>query len=89
MENRIIKQNIEEEFKNSFLSYAMSVITDRALPDVRDGLKPVHRRIIYDMVELLKLKSDGKYVKSARIIGDVIGKLHPHGRVKLNKKKNN
>ena len=79
MENRIIKQNIEEEFKNSFLSYAMSVITDRALPDVRDGLKPVHRRIIYDMTQLLKLKSDGKYVKSARIVGDVIGKLHPHG----------
>ena len=83
MENRIIKQNIEEEFKNSFLSYAMSVITDRALPDARDGLKPVHRRIIYDMTQLLKLKSDGKYVKSARIVGDVIGKLHPHGRVKL------
>ena len=79
MENRIIKQNIEEEFKNSFLSYAMSVITDRALPDARDGLKPVHRRIIYDMTQLLKLKSDGKYVKSARIVGDVIGKLHPHG----------
>ena len=81
MENKeiLIQQNIDNEIKESFLSYAMSVITDRALPDVRDGLKPVHRRIIYDMDQLLKLKSSGKYVKSARIVGDVIGKLHAHG----------
>lgn len=79
----IQKNDIINEFNDSFLRYSMSVITDRALPDSKDGLKPVHRRIAYDMVNLLNLKSSGKFVKSARIVGDVIGKLHPHGRVKL------
>ncbi|NLZ84440.1 MAG: hypothetical protein GX919_01825, partial [Acholeplasmataceae bacterium] len=64
--------------KNSFLSYAMSVIVSRALPDVRDGLKPVHRRILYAMNEL-GVYSDRPHKKSARIVGDVIGKYHPHG----------
>lgn len=75
----IQKNDIINEFNDSFLRYSMSVITDRALPDSKDGLKPVHRRIAYDMVNLLNLKSSGKFVKSARIVGDVIGKLHPHG----------
>ncbi len=70
--------NITSEMKNSFLDYAMSVIVSRALPDVRDGLKPVHRRIIYSMHEL-GMYNDKPYKKSARIVGDVIGKYHPHG----------
>lgn len=78
MEN-IKKTDIAQEFEDSFLRYAMSVITDRALPDIRDGLKPVHRRIVYDMLHSLNLKSNKPYVKSARIVGDVIGLLHPHG----------
>ncbi len=74
-----IKQvNIASEMKKSFLEYAMSVIVSRALPDVRDGLKPVHRRIIYAMNEL-GMYSDKPYKKSARIVGDVMGKYHPHG----------
>ncbi|XBC37819.1 MAG: DNA topoisomerase (ATP-hydrolyzing) subunit A [Buchnera aphidicola (Meitanaphis microgallis)] len=74
----IIKINIEDELKNSYLDYAMSVIIGRALPDVRDGLKPVHRRILFAMKEL---NNDWNklYKKSARIVGDVIGKYHPHG----------
>ena len=69
---------IEEELRNSYLDYAMSVIIGRALPDVRDGLKPVHRRILYGMWE--GGNTSGKpYKKSARIVGDVMGKYHPHG----------
>lgn len=71
-------RNITTEIKTSFLSYAMSVIVARALPDVRDGLKPVHRRILYGMQELGNT-SDKPYKKSARIVGDVMGKYHPHG----------
>ncbi|WDI79158.1 DNA topoisomerase (ATP-hydrolyzing) subunit A [Candidatus Purcelliella pentastirinorum] len=70
--------NIEEEIKNSYLDYAMSVIIGRALPDVRDGLKPVHRRILYAM-KILNNEWNKSYKKSARIVGDVIGKYHPHG----------
>ena len=70
--------NLEEELKQSFIDYAMSVIVDRALPDVRDGLKPVHRRVLYDMYDL-KVWSSGATKKSARIVGDVIGRFHPHG----------
>ena len=69
---------IGEEMKRSFLDYAMSVIVSRALPDVRDGLKPVHRRILYGMNEL-GLDWNKKYVKSARVVGDVMGKYHPPG----------
>src|SRR5213078_62426 len=70
--------NIEDEMRSSYLAYAMSVIVGRALPDVRDGLKPVHRRILYGMYEL-GLTSDKAYRKSAKIVGDVLGKYHPHG----------
>jgi DNA gyrase subunit A len=76
--DKIIESNIVTEMKDSYLSYAMSVITSRALPDVRDGLKPVHRRILYSM-QKLGVTSSAKFVKSARIVGDVIGKYHPHG----------
>ena len=70
--------NIEDEMRKSYLDYAMSVIIGRALPDVRDGLKPVHRRILYGMYE--QGNTAGKaYKKSARIVGDVMGKFHPHG----------
>ena len=72
--------NLEEELKQSFIDYAMSVIVDRALPDVRDGLKPVHRRVLYDMYDL-KVWSSGATKKSARIVGDVIGRFHPHGDI--------
>ena len=74
----IITVDLNHEMKNSFLSYAMSVIVSRALPDVRDGMKPVHRRILYAMNEL-GVYSDKPHKKSARIVGDVIGKYHPHG----------
>ncbi len=74
----IIKLDIEDEMKKSFISYAMAVIIDRALPDVRDGLKPVHRRILYAMNEL-GLTPEKPFRKSARIVGDVLGKYHPHG----------
>ncbi len=74
----IIDVNIEESLKGSYLDYSMSVIIGRALPDARDGLKPVHRRILYAMNEL-NLSSKAAYKKSARIVGDVIGKYHPHG----------
>ena len=76
---KIIKINIEEEMKTAYIDYSMSVIVARALPDVRDGLKPVHRRILYDMSSELNLTSDKPYRKSARIVGDVLGKFHPHG----------
>ena len=65
--------------KKSFIAYAMAVIVDRALPDVRDGLKPVHRRILYDMSEELGMTPDKPTRKSARVVGDVLGKFHPHG----------
>ena len=76
--DRIIKVNVEEEMKSSYIDYSMSVIVARALPDVRDGLKPVHRRILYGMMELGNT-SDKPYKKSARTVGDVLGKYHPHG----------
>jgi len=75
---KVIEVNIEDEVKRSFIDYAMSVIVSRALPDVRDGLKPVHRRILYSMFEL-GVTPDKPYRKSARIVGDVLGKYHPHG----------
>ena len=78
-EGRIIQINIEEEMKTAYIEYSMSVIVSRALPDVRDGLKPVHRRILYDMSNELNLYSDKPHRKSARIVGDVLGKFHPHG----------
>ena len=78
MNHRIYPLNIEEEMQKSFISYAMAVIIDRALPDVRDGLKPVHRRILYSMDEQ-GFTADKPFHKSARIVGDVLGKYHPHG----------
>ena len=77
-QDRIIKINIEEEMKSSYIDYSMSVIVARALPDVRDGFKPVHRRILYGMMELGNT-SDKPYKKAARIVGEVLGKYHPHG----------
>ena len=77
-QDRIIEINIEEEMKSSYIDYSMSVIVSRALPDVRDGFKPVHRRILYGMMELGNT-SDKPYKKSARIVGEVLGKYHPHG----------
>lgn len=76
--NKVLDIKIEDEMKNSYLDYAMSVIVSRALPDVRDGLKPVHRRILYAMDEL-NMSADKQYRKSARVVGDVLGKYHPHG----------
>ena len=76
--DRIQPMHLEQEMKTSFIAYAMAVIIDRALPDVRDGLKPVHRRILYSMDEL-GLQPDKPFRKSARIVGDVLGKYHPHG----------
>ncbi len=78
IQDKLIPVNLEQEMKRSFISYAMAVIIDRALPDVRDGLKPVHRRILYDMSEL-GMTPDKPYRKSARLVGDVLGKFHPHG----------
>lgn len=77
-QDRIIKINIEEEMQKSYIDYSMSVIVARALPDVRDGFKPVHRRILYGMMELGNT-SDKPYKKAARIVGEVLGKYHPHG----------
>jgi DNA gyrase subunit A len=77
-QDRIIKVNIDEEMKSSYIDYAMSVIVSRALPDVRDGFKPVHRRVLFGMNELGN-NSDKPYKKSARIVGEVMGKYHPHG----------
>jgi len=76
----VVSVDISREMKESFIDYAMSVITDRALPDVRDGLKPVHRRILYAMHEM-GLTSAGRFRKSAAVVGDVLGKYHPHGDV--------
>lgn len=80
---RIIPINIEEQMKSAYIDYSMSVIVSRALPDVRDGLKPVHRRILYDMSAELNLYSDKPTRKSARIVGDVLGKFHPHGDISV------
>ncbi|NUO19444.1 DNA gyrase subunit A [bacterium] len=77
-DSRIIPVNVEDEMKSSYINYSMSVIVSRALPDVRDGLKPVHRRILYGMLEL-GLGAGRPYKKCARIVGDVMGKYHPHG----------
>lgn len=76
--NEILPIQIEQELKQSYLDYAMSVIVGRALPDVRDGLKPVHRRVLFAMKELGN-DYNKPYKKSARVVGDVIGKYHPHG----------
>src|SRR5689334_7790204 len=73
-------QDIVDEMRKAFLDYAMSVIVDRALPDVRDGLKPVHRRILYSMW-MTGLRSTAKFKKCATIVGDVLGKYHPHGDI--------
>ncbi|HNS39138.1 MAG TPA: DNA gyrase subunit A, partial [Promineifilum sp.] len=79
MEVGLVKQvNIDQEMRESYLSYAMSVIVSRALPDVRDGLKPVQRRILYAMYDM-GLRPDQPYRKSARVVGEVLGKYHPHG----------
>jgi len=75
---RIVKVNIESQMKSAYIDYSMSVIVSRALPDVRDGLKPVHRRVLYGMLDLGVL-SNRSYKKSARIVGEVLGKYHPHG----------
>jgi DNA gyrase subunit A len=75
---RIIPIAIEDEVKESYLNYAMSVIVSRALPDVRDGLKPVHRRILFSMSEM-GIRYNTAYKKCGRIVGDVLGKFHPHG----------
>ena len=77
-DSRIIQHEIHDEMKNSYIDYAMSVIVGRALPDVRDGMKPVHRRILYGM-DRLGTTPDKPYKKSARIVGEVMGKYHPHG----------
>ncbi|MCY1150855.1 MAG: DNA topoisomerase (ATP-hydrolyzing) subunit A [Sphaerochaetaceae bacterium] len=76
--DRVIDVDVSKEMKSSYLNYAMSVIVSRALPDVRDGLKPVHRRILYDMYDM-GLRANSSYKKCARIVGDVLGKYHPHG----------
>ncbi len=75
---RIVEAYIEDEMKTSYMEYAMSVIISRALPDVRDGLKPVHRRILFAMKEI-GLYHNKAYKKSAAVVGDVLGKYHPHG----------
>ncbi|HAW52700.1 MAG TPA: DNA gyrase subunit A, partial [Flavobacteriales bacterium] len=77
-EDRIVQIDIEEEMKSAYIDYSMSVIVSRALPDVRDGLKPVHRRILFGMMDL-GVFSNRAYKKSARIVGEVLGKYHPHG----------
>ncbi len=82
VKSRTISLPIEEEVRTSYLNYAMSVIVSRALPDVRDGLKPVHRRILFGMNEM-GLHADKPYKKCARITGDVLGKYHPHGDIAI------
>src|SRR6187399_482910 len=77
-QHRLIQVNIEEQMKTAYIDYSMSVIVGRALPDVRDGLKPVHRRVLYAMHEL-GINYNKPYKKSARIVGEVLGKYHPHG----------
>lgn len=79
---KLQETNISSEMKKSYLNYAMSVIVARALPDVRDGLKPVHRRILYAMNEM-GLGPTGKFLKSARIVGETMGKYHPHGNIAI------
>src|SRR3990167_5580361 len=74
----IIPVNIEDEMRDSYLDYSMSVIIGRAIPDVRDGLKPVHRRVLFSMAEQ-GIRANGPHRKSARVVGDVLGKYHPHG----------
>src|SRR3954468_19517201 len=76
--DKIIQVNIEEQMKTAYIDYSMSVIVGRALPDVRDGLKPVHRRVLFAMREL-GINYNKPYKKSARIVGEVLGKYHPHG----------
>jgi topoisomerase-4 subunit A len=78
MSKNIVKDELQNQFAKKYLAYALSTITQRALPDVRDGLKPVHRRLIYAMY-LLNLSPKSQFKKSARVVGDVIGKFHPHG----------
>src|SRR5471030_976738 len=80
MTDTTISVNIEDEMRGAYLDYSMSVIVGRALPDVRDGLKPVHRRVLYAMYDLGNTH-DKPYKKSARVVGDVIGKYHPHGDI--------
>jgi len=75
---KLIPINIEDEMKSAYIDYSMSVIVSRALPDVRDGLKPVHRRVLYGMYDL-GVTSRSAHKKSARIVGEVLGKYHPHG----------
>ncbi len=79
---KVIPISIEDEVKTSYLNYAMSVIVSRALPDVRDGLKPVHRRILYSMSEM-GVRSNQPFKKTGRIVGDVLGKYHPHGDMSI------
>ena len=76
--DKLIPINIEDEMKSAYIDYSMSVIVSRALPDVRDGMKPVHRRVLYGMHDL-GVRSNSSYKKSARIVGEVLGKYHPHG----------
>ena len=76
--DKIIPINIEDEMKSAYIDYSMSVIVSRALPDVRDGLKPVHRRVLFGMHEL-GIRANTAHKKSARIVGEVLGKYHPHG----------
>ena len=78
LDEKIVKVNIESQMKTAYIDYSMSVIVSRALPDVRDGLKPVHRRVLFGMLDLGVL-SNRPYKKSARIVGEVLGKYHPHG----------
>ena len=75
---KLIPINIEDEMKSAYIDYSMSVIVSRALPDVRDGMKPVHRRVLFGMYEL-GVRANSAHKKSARIVGDVLGKYHPHG----------
>ena len=82
IEEDIITTDYCDEMSASFIDYAVSVITDRAIPDVRDGLKPVHRRILWAM-KLLGLLSSGDYKKTARIVGETMGKFHPHGNFNI------
>jgi DNA gyrase subunit A len=78
LQTNVIPINIEDEMKGAYIDYSMSVIVSRALPDVRDGLKPVHRRVLFGMEEL-GVSYNKSYKKSARIVGEVLGKYHPHG----------
>ncbi len=84
MAEKIIKTEYSEEMQRSYMNYSMSVITARAIPDARDGLKPVQRRVLYDMSEL-HLNHDKPHRKSARIVGDTMGKYHPHATARFMK----